>query len=68
MVVYYNCNRDYLMCYRRKWAVKQADYENQIEQLHAKINNLEKAKARIQSELQIALGELDEVSKSFTLN
>jgi hypothetical protein len=42
---------------------KQAEYEEQIELMLQKISQLEKAKSRLQSEVEILIVDLEKVSK-----
>lgn len=46
-------------CFRKKMMLKQAEYEEQIEIMLQKISQLEKAKSRLQSEVEVLIVDLE---------
>ena len=46
---------------RRKYSARIQEQEEQIENLLAKINNLEKQKSRLQSEVEVLIIDLEKV-------
>lgn len=54
---------------RRKYSCRIQEQEEQIENLLVKINNLEKQKSRLQSEVEVLIIDLEKVNfiKSFTI-
>ncbi|CAK9297639.1 unnamed protein product [Gordionus sp. m RMFG-2023] len=53
--------------YRRRLAQKIAEFEEQLSQLHSRCTNLEKAKTRLQSELDVTLIDLDKANQTISL-
>lgn len=49
---------------RKKMMQKQAEYEEQIEVMLQKISQLEKAKSRLQSEVEVLIVDLEKVNRS----
>ena len=47
----------------RKYTARLQEQEEQIETLLVKINNLEKQKSRLQSEVEVLIIDLEKVSK-----
>jgi chaperonin cofactor prefoldin len=50
--------------YSRKYTARLQEQEEQIETLLVKINNLEKQKSRLQSEVEVLIIDLEKVSQS----
>jgi chaperonin cofactor prefoldin len=51
---------------RRKYSARIQEQEEQIENLLVKINNLEKQKSRLQSEVEVLIIDLEKVIVSLT--
>lgn len=48
--------------YRRKYSARLQEQEEHIESLIVKVNNLEKQKSRLQSEVEVLIIDLEKVS------
>lgn len=51
--------------HRRKYTVRLQEQEEHIEALVVKINNLEKQKSRLQSEVEVLIIDLEKVLKGY---
>lgn len=55
------CLKVVVVCCRRKIAQKTSEYEEQLEVLLNKCSSLEKAKSRLQSEVEVLVMDLEKV-------
>lgn len=55
---------DYTGLFSRKYSTRLQEQEEHIESLVVKINNLEKQKSRLQSEVEVLIIDLEKVSEN----